>query len=111
MNQSSFSQILRLLKRTGGKYVIVENGKPVFVIQTWEDYQRQSYKVKETSELSEEEIIDKINREIALWKEGQDKKRILDEFGNAPDIPPEEDFGYLEDKNLSTDVDIEEIPF
>lgn len=96
-------QIINLLKKTGGKYIIVENSKPVFVIQTWEDYKRQSY--REPANLSEEGLIDKINREIALWKEAQDERRILDEFGTAPDVPPEEDFDYLRDKELSTDVD------
>ena len=96
-------QILKLLKKTGGKYIIVENDKPVFVIQTWEDYQSQSY--REPANLSEEGLIDKINREIAWWKEAQDRKRILDEFGTAPDIPPEEDFSYLDDKELSTGGD------
>lgn len=115
MNQINFSQIFKQLKQTGGKYIIIEDGKPVYVIMSWEDFQRQTLKntlnTKETAKLSEKELINKINEEIALWKETQDQKRILDEFSMAPDIPYDVDFDYLRTKNLSTDVDIEEIPF
>lgn len=103
MNQDNLSQILKLLKKTGGKYIIVEDNKPAFIIQTWKDFQKLIN--REVTVSSEEEIIDKINKEIALWKETQDKKKVLDEFEPAPDLPPEEDFGYLEDRKLSTDVD------
>ena len=106
-------QILSLLKQTGGKYVIVENGQPIFVVQSWEDFCKQfhQFNVQKISKSSEVELIDKINKEIASWKETQDRKRILDEFGTASDIPFEADFDYLCNQNLSTDVDIDQIPF
>ena len=103
MNQDNFSQILKLLKKTGGRYIIVENGRPAFIIQTWEDFRKLIS--KGANIFSEEETINKVNEEIALWREAQSKKKILDEFGTAPDVSPEEDFDYLRDEELSTDVD------
>ena len=78
----TFSQIKDLLQKIGGRYIIVENGRPLCVVATLEDYQAlisKSRKKGDSSEiknLSEVELIEKINRDILLWKEAQEENRL-----------------------------------
>ena len=58
----------------GGKALIVEDGKPSFVIIDVDEY-LQFDSVKKSME-SEAETIEKINKDIAAWKDGQDKDEI-----------------------------------
>lgn len=56
MDQKTLSAILRITKKTGGKNIIVENGKPSFVIMNFEEYERlleDSYMMEE-----EDSVID-----------------------------------------------------
>ncbi len=62
-----------LIKNIGGRYIIVENGKPCYILMSWEEYKKAIIDRKPVEMLTEEELIDKINDDIALWRENQKK--------------------------------------
>ena len=72
----SLKEIIELLKRTGDKFILLNKGKPIGVIMTFEDYNDLIFTKSGVSDLTEEELLNKINREIAIWKASQDKEKI-----------------------------------
>lgn len=82
-------EIADLIKNTGGKYIIVENGKPSYVAMSWKEYKNfldsGKYSIKS---LTEEELIDKINNDIAMWRESQNdgEEDLIDEIEKLEDI-------------------------
>lgn len=66
--------IKQILQKNPGACIIVEDGQPTLVITRFEEYQKilesqpfQRFK----SDLTEQEVLEKINQEIASWKAQQ----------------------------------------
>ena len=49
-----FNEIKNLIQQEGGKIIVVENGKPVMVVLSFEDFKARNKKVEPQS--SEEEL-------------------------------------------------------
>ena len=83
-----FSQELKkLIKKTGGKYIIVENGRPEYIVMGWKDFQETYASGNDLKSLTEEEFIDKINKDISLWREGQNQENVdINEIDDLEDI-------------------------
>jgi transcriptional/translational regulatory protein YebC/TACO1 len=82
-------EIEDLVKNTGGKYIIVENGKPSYVAMSWKEYRNLIDSGKSSiKSLTEGELIDKINNNIAMWRESQENKEedLIDEIEKLEDI-------------------------
>lgn len=67
-----FEQIKNLIPQNGEKYIIVENGKPVLVLLSFEDYQK-TFNSKEKKETEQEKTLSlipqntpKIKNELTL---------------------------------------------
>jgi len=74
--------IKNLLSKGGGKCIIVENEKPVFVVMSFGEYENLLEKGGEPSESAE---IEKVNRDISEWQSGG-------EDNNLEEINPKEEF-------------------
>lgn len=64
MHKTSFDDVLRLLKLTGGKYIFLEDGQPSAVLMTYQEFQDLAiphYAGKLAEQLAEAEAV---NREI-----------------------------------------------
>lgn len=83
-----FEEIKSLIKNIDGKYIIVENGKPSFVMMSWDEYRKSVESKKSVQALTEEELVGKINADISFWRQGQDKDEDteLDEIDDLEDI-------------------------
>ncbi|MFA6422694.1 MAG: hypothetical protein WCV92_04830 [Candidatus Buchananbacteria bacterium] len=67
-----FQKIVNLIKKTGDKAIILDqNGDPNCVVMNLEDYEKLILGKSEVRGLTETELLDKINRDIAIWKEDQ----------------------------------------
>ena len=74
MTTDSFEQVKRLMKIVGGKAIIVEDGKPSFVVINADEYlELDSPKVPVGSET---ELIEKINKDITVWKNKQKEREL-----------------------------------
>ena len=84
MTSKNFSEILKLSKNTGGKYIIVEEGKPSYILMDIKEYKKMASNRGNVAieDMSKEELIEKINKDIALWHAGQneEEKDIDDHF-------------------------------
>ncbi len=78
-----------VLNLVGGRYIVVENGKPAYIIMSFEDYKETVLnRKKELQGLTEKELIDKINSDISLWRESRvgSAENLLDEIEKLEDI-------------------------
>lgn len=73
--------IKNLLSKGGGKCIIVENEKPVFVVMSFGEYENLLEKSSQSPESAE---IEKVNQEISEWQSSENN--------NLEEISPKEEF-------------------
>ena len=79
----SLQKIIDLVKRSGERFVILDQQKDAAcVILPFEDFEKMLSGVEEVRHLTEDELLDKINRDIALW-------RSVQKTDSLPDWEPE----------------------
>lgn len=106
MNSKEFSEILEMLNNSGGKYIIVEDGKPSYVLMDIKEYKNMSSGSENTSleDMSKEELIEKINKDIAIWRSGQEEDEVDDHFLTAEsedkDLDEKTEYYYDIDKDF-----------
>ena len=69
----SWNKILQLVAQSGDRFIFKENEND-FVVMNLEEYEkliRFKEQNKDLLELSEEELVDKINQDIAEWRANQ----------------------------------------
>jgi PHD/YefM family antitoxin component YafN of YafNO toxin-antitoxin module len=79
MTESSFDKIKKLIKTIGGRVIIVEDGKPSVVITDIDEYinfQEAKNPVFNSNSPSKKESVGKINKDINIWKNRQEEKKI-----------------------------------
>ncbi len=81
-------KLKNIIRKTGGKFIIVENGDPEFVVMGWGDYEKSCLPSKEIQSLTEEELIDRINSDIAMWRENKENanEELVNEIEKLEDI-------------------------
>jgi len=90
---------INLVKKTGDKLIVFDSAKPdnTFVILALKDYENLVLGKSEVRGLTEDELLDKINRDIAIWKSEQ-------ALGESESFSPSlENFSELPIDNKETD--------
>ncbi len=62
-----------ILDIAGGRYIIVEDGNPKYIVMGFEEYKRALLDKKDIKALTEEELVAKINADISIWRENNQK--------------------------------------
>jgi hypothetical protein len=72
MNEQ-LQKAINLARKTGDKLIIVDSQRPnsAFVVMSLDDYEQILGAKNEVKNLTENELLDRINRDIALWKNEQ----------------------------------------
>ena len=67
-------KVISLVKKTGDRLVVYDpnNKDNIFVIMSIEEYEKLIIGKSEVRNLTEDELLDKINRDIAIWKSEQE---------------------------------------
>ena len=85
-----FSKELKeIMDLAGGRYIIVENGQPKYILMNFDEYRSAILDKRAVLALTEEELIEKINSDISLWREKQNAEEgeiALDEIEELEDI-------------------------
>jgi len=91
---ANLQKLVNLLKKTGDKAIVLDDhGDPSYVIMTIAGYEDLILGKSGVADLTEDELLDKINRDIAIWKDTQELKELsVDQYNFARDIG-----GYTED--------------
>ncbi|MBI2459294.1 MAG: hypothetical protein HYV53_01940 [Parcubacteria group bacterium] len=94
--QDQLQKAINLAKKTGDKLIVFDSAKPdnVFVVLSLKDYENLVLGKSEVRGLTEDGLLDKINRDIAIWKSDQAEEEnisaIPDYFRELP-VKEEED--------------------
>ena len=77
---SQFKRIIKLIRRTGDKLVVFDSNEPdnAYAIMNLDEYEKISENPSDLKGLTEDEMIDKINRDIALWKNDTEDDEKID---------------------------------
>jgi hypothetical protein len=86
MNEQ-LQRAINLVRKTGDRILIFDRNSGndnVFAIMSLDEYEKLALNRNEVINLTEEELLDKINRDIAVWKSQQDiypgQREEADEF-------------------------------
>ena len=130
MNQNQINKLLSLISKTGDRGIIADNNSDeLFVVMDSANYERFLDHTKSVKGLSEGEMMNKINRDIALWRRQNQETDTdtdgmfdLKEVDTTNKLNTEEDFleeywekdgdSYLGEEFNEQDInDKKEIPF
>lgn len=78
MDGKQLKQIIDLIKKTGDRLVILDQKGAGFVMMDVKDYEKLILAKSEVKDLTEAELLDKMNRDIAIWKANQSQEAELD---------------------------------
>lgn len=99
MNSNQLLKLISLVRRTGDRAVISDSQSDgLFVIMDSDDYERLLSHTKSVKGLNEREMMDKINRDIALWRSQNDSSE-LNWYENDDGFYHDVDYSF--DKNYS----------
>jgi PHD/YefM family antitoxin component YafN of YafNO toxin-antitoxin module len=108
MNSEQSKQIFDLIKKTRDKLVVLDQDGSSFVIMDLKEYEKLLLATSEVKDLTENELLDKINRDIAIWKANQSEEAELDKIANydkmektqdeliSPEVSAKEERFYIE---------------
>lgn len=99
---TNIEKVLKLIKKTGDKAIILtENGDSAYVIMGIYDYEQLILGKSGVEGLTEDELLAKINREIAIWKDSQKIQGIsVDQYDFSQDLG---EFNDLEPHNKNSE--------
>ena len=109
--ENQLKKAIEIAKKTGDRLIVYDSAKshPPYVIMSLDEYEKVTFKRSDVRGLTEDELLDKINRDIAIWKNEQKdsdftetakdfslNQDIADNFGEPfdPGIP---EFNEIED--------------
>ena len=103
--QTQLQKAIDLVKKTGDRLLVFDSAKSdnVYVVMNLKDYENLVLGKSEVRGLTEDELLDKINRDIAIWKSEQDF-----EVSNYPELAKNKQFDKLDFKNDEIDFEPKE---
>ena len=84
----SIQKVINLIKKTGDKVVILDKNDDLScVVMTVADYEKLVLGQSGLQGLTEEELLDKINRDIAIWQDSQENGHLpIDQHDFSQDL-------------------------
>jgi len=83
MNSDKLKKVAELLEYGGGRFLVVEDGEPAFVVLDVNEFK----KINEAKQSSETVLLKKINDDIEMWKEEEwDDEGFDEERMNTTDM-------------------------
>lgn len=69
MTPENWKKILNFLKRTGDRAIIADQETDeIFVLMSLSDYEQKIFSNSEVKGLTEDQLLDRINQDIAVWQ-------------------------------------------
>ncbi|MFA5188593.1 MAG: hypothetical protein WC460_04495 [Patescibacteria group bacterium] len=84
-------KILELLRKTGDRFILEDEKGNLFVVLSANDYENLILKNSELKNFSEEELLNKINKDIAVWKSTQEDEKLLERWQDLNPAQEEKD--------------------
>lgn len=116
--QNKLQKAINLSKKTGDRLIIFDSlrSENPFVLMSLDDYEKIIVERSEVRGLTEDELLDKINRDIAIWKSEQNMDensggKALENVDNFANIPKNSNYldfddNYTENFDENTEKEI-----
>jgi|SRR3989344_3002992 len=73
----TLKKVIDLIKKTGDRCIVVDYARDSeYVVMTLEEYESLSGRHEQITRLSEKDFLERINREIAVWKSAQEDENF-----------------------------------
>ncbi len=91
MKQKQLDRIIRLVKRTGDRFVVLDRDTDeAMVVMNLDEYEDLLNTTTEVENLAEEEMLSRLNHDINRWQEQHEKKSPLPQIQyEEPEIEPD----------------------
>ena len=77
MKSSQLNRVIKLLRRTGEKAMIMDDeSDEVMMLMNLTDYEKMLGGSRDIEKMTEEELLEKINRDIAVWRTSNEKDDV-----------------------------------
>lgn len=109
--QNQLQKVLNLVRKTGDKIVVFDNENPdnAYVVMNIDEYEKILLGKNKVKGLTENQLLDKINGDIAIWKSENDFEDPSDSDSSFFDsLPDEEKVEKKGKKGWSIPADIKE---
>ncbi|MEK7681024.1 MAG: hypothetical protein AAB348_03195 [Patescibacteria group bacterium] len=74
MRSSQLNRVIKLLRRTGEKVMVMDDeSDEVMMLMNLTDYEKMLSGSRGIEKMTEEELLEKINRDIAIWRSSNEK--------------------------------------
>lgn len=96
MQSNQLQKAINLAKKTGDRLIVFDKAESVspFVVMSMEEYEKLALGRAEVRGLTENELVDKINRDIAVWKSDSEyTKDLAEDYRKNKDFTDENDEG------------------
>lgn len=81
MVSTPFSKIIDLVKKTGDTCIVLDAaGEPAYVLLPFGMYERLAAGKADVTGMTEDQLLEKINRDIALWKSNNQETENTDDW-------------------------------
>jgi len=106
-------RLINLINKTGDKLIVFDqvNKEQCFVISSLEDYEKlfpeKPQAGKQNINLTQDELIDKINRDIALWKNSQ----VFETSDGSTNWPKEKEIKEIETVDIDENKIFDSSPY
>ncbi|TSC84053.1 MAG: Uncharacterized protein G01um101413_856 [Parcubacteria group bacterium Gr01-1014_13] len=106
MQNSQLNRVINLVKRTGEKTVIMDNeSDAVMMLMDLGAYEKMldHTPARESSveKLTEEELLEKINRDVAIWRASNDRERV-EVYDEVVEKSPKFEKAMMVEKSVET---------
>ena len=108
---TQMQKVFNLINTTGDRCIVLpENTDNAYVIMSLPEYERLSLSNPDLTDLTEDQFLDKINRDIAVWKSQQESDVSDPELEEQIDDNGDEFVKDFDDNlaNFSENLDFEE---
>ena len=83
---NQLQKAIELARKTGDRLIVYNTEKKdIFVVMSLNEYEKLVIGRSEVRHLTEDELLDKINRDVAIWKSEQDFQALGSEKGEYYD--------------------------
>jgi len=109
-NYKQMDKVLDLAAKTGDKVIVISDNHEPYVVMSVKEYEALLHGPSSVKNLSEDELLDKINRDIAIWKASQDDlgDYSLDQF-RVDSIRKNEDKAVNQEKSGTNNDDVDKL--
>lgn len=104
---NQLDRIIQIVKRTGDKVVVIKDDAE-FVISSLDDYARLIEGPEAVGELTESQLLDKINRDIATWRASQNElnqEQNQPDFFDQPETPSYQSLDNISAQSVQDEID------